>query len=575
MMRRLESYLDETGERGAASSRAHPTQAGIPDAKAQREHLKLQAEALVEQHDLTPPLAMDELRRLGEHACEMAGLERECADYAAVLISNAAWREIVAGIPYEKRLLMLPQCLRDDSRCPASIDEFGLVCEGCGRCSIHALQSEAEALGYAVLVAEGSALVTNLIETGQIQAVVGISCMSVLEKCHPHMEARAVPGMAVPLLYDGCRNTAVDLDWAREAIYATSEDQTRRLNLEMLKRDVRSWFELESLNTLLGSADGETEKIARDWLARDGKRWRPYLTACVYMSLLYDQGGESPVISIDLKKLAVAVECFHKASLVHDDIEDDDDERYGQKALHIEHGMPVALNAGDFLLGEGYRIIGELGVEADVTAALFRIAAAGHLTLSRGQGAELCWTRSPGPLTPGEVLDIFRQKTSPAFEVAMRLGAELARAEGGVHDTLRAYSEALGTAYQIRDDLEDFLGEGDSDDLRDRRPSIVLAAAHQRVSTDAERRSIESMWGGPPGDERTVEEVRRLLKKHVVVESVSHLLDQAVAQAVQTLQPLKQPSLKGLLRRVIGKIFGDVRIEDYCKRLASRDSSSA
>ena len=51
-----------------------------------------------------------------------------------------------------------------------------------------------------------------------------------------------------------------------------------------------------------------------------------------------------------LKKVAVAVECFHKASLVHDDIEDNDAERYGEPALHSQHGVPVALNAGDLLI---------------------------------------------------------------------------------------------------------------------------------------------------------------------------------------------------------------------------------
>ena len=60
--------------------------------------------------------------------------------------------------------------------------------------------------------------------------------------------------------------------------------------------------------------------------------------------------------------------------------------------------MPVALNVGDFLLGEGYRLIGELNVSAETRVNMLRIAAAGHLTLSRGQGAELCWARDPKPL---------------------------------------------------------------------------------------------------------------------------------------------------------------------------------
>ena len=74
-----------------------------------------------------------------------------------------------------------------------------------------------------------------------------------------------------------------------------------------------------------------------------------------------------------LKKLAVAVECFHKASLIHDDIEDGDDLRYGTKTLHVEYGVPVALNVGDFLLGEGYRLITELDVDLESSEQLLNI----------------------------------------------------------------------------------------------------------------------------------------------------------------------------------------------------------
>ena len=67
----------------------------------------------------------------------------------------------------------------------------------------------------------------------------------------------------------------------------------------------------------------------------------------------------------DVRKLAVAVECFHKASLIHDDIEDNDAIRYGEKTLHEEHGLAVALNVGDLLIGEGYRLIGALECERE------------------------------------------------------------------------------------------------------------------------------------------------------------------------------------------------------------------
>ena len=71
----------------------------------------------------------------------------------------------------------------------------------------------------------------------------------------------------------------------------------------------------------------------------------------------------------DLRKVAVAVECFHKASLIHDDIEDNDALRYGEKTLHEEHGVAVALNVGDLLIGEGYRLLAEMQCASHIRSA--------------------------------------------------------------------------------------------------------------------------------------------------------------------------------------------------------------
>ncbi|MBV8881061.1 MAG: DUF116 domain-containing protein, partial [Planctomycetaceae bacterium] len=362
------------------------SQSNIPDDKRVRAQLKKAAADHIRRVNAVPPLTISELREHTAAVLALTGVDVQFKDYVAVLVSNAAWHDTVAKIPYERRLLLLPKCLRVEDKCPAPFDEFGLLCKECGLCSIQDLTVEAERLGYAVLVAEGSAIVRSMIETGKIEAVVGVSCLNVLEKSFPHMEAAAIPGVAIPLLQDDCINTTVDLDWVWDLIHLTSKDKTYRLDLEALKADVKTWFGAASLDEIMGPATDETSAVARRWLAKDGKRWRPYLTACATMALLSDQKDEAPRITPDLKKLAVAVECFHKASLIHDDIEDGDELRYGERTLHAEEGVPVALNAGDFLLGEGYRLIGELSVDPAIKVEMLQLASAGHLTLSRGQG---------------------------------------------------------------------------------------------------------------------------------------------------------------------------------------------
>jgi geranylgeranyl pyrophosphate synthase len=267
-----------------------------------------------------------------------------------------------------------------------------------------------------------------------------------------------------------------------------------------------------------------------------------------------------------VKKVAVAVECFHKASLIHDDIEDGDKARYGEATLHEEHGMPVALNVGDLLIGEGYRLLAESGLGADQCVRMLRVAAEGQRQLCRGQGAELLWTRSPKPLTSVEVLDIFEKKTAPAFAVALHLGALAAGcdAHAEVSRVLDHYSRSLGIAYQIRDDLEDFEGASQEapDDLSGGRMGVVLSAGWERAQGEA-KAVLDARWRH--AESVSVEQVREALEASGALDRCRDLLERYKEEAIRTLGELENASLKGLLRRVLGKIFNDTEIKGWCK----------
>jgi geranylgeranyl diphosphate synthase, type II len=510
-----------------------------------------------------PPLPMPQLK---EHADKIVALLR-CnpiyRDYIGVILNNELWREALAAVPFERRLLLLPKCMRVEAKCPAPFDEFGLLCKQCGLCTIQDLTAEAEKLGYAVLVAEGSAVVMSIIQTGKIDAIVGVSCISVLEQAFPYMEAAAIPGVAIPLLQDDCIDTTVDLDWVWEYIHLSSEDKTRRLDLGALRDDVDFWFTPASLELIMGKSEGDTERIAREWLGRAGKRWRPFLTVAAYQAL---NGNAAAGLSDDLRKVAVAVECFHKASLIHDDIEDNDALRYGEKTLHEEHGVAVALNVGDLLIGEGYRLLATCQVSAEQRARMLKVAAEGQRQLCRGQGAELCWARNPTPLRPNEVLDIFRRKTAPAFEVALRIGALYAGviAHDDVSETIGAYSEALGIAYQIRDDISDLGLGGDTNDLAGLRPSLLLAIAHEKAK-GPQKDLLASLWRRTWPEGVTQEHVESLYHELGATQRAEVLLGTYKEEAIRSLHELENANLKGLLRRTLGKIFNDVEIKGWCK----------
>ncbi len=547
-----------------------PPQANIPQTLAEREYLRTIVLRYVEERreTLIPPLVLDELRHHADAVVTLAAVDPVYRDYAGILVSNEVWTEHLATVPFDRRLLLLPKCLRVEDKCPAPFDEFGLLCKQCGLCTIQDLQEEAERLGYAVLVAEGSALVMALIQSGKVDAIVGVSCLSVLERAFPYMEAAAIPGVAIPLLQDDCKDTAVDLDWIWNVVHLTSDDRTRRLDLDALRVEVETWFTPDALDALLGPPEGDVDRVARSWLAADGKRWRPFLTACAYKALQDDPAAPLPE---SLRRAAVAVECFHKASLAHDDIEDADARRYGRATLHVEHGVPIALNAGDLLVGEGYRLLAGSGAPAQVSAELVRIAAAGHRELCLGQGSELAWMRAPAPLTVDEVIEIFRRKTSPAFQVALGIGAALAGAPAQTQDVLREYSDALGIAYQIRDDLDDLAaGEsGDADGFG--APSVLLALACDKARGPSRDR-VMALWLGGRASAADRAAFNAMIVEIGAETRARALLEAYKEQAIRTLPALRDASLKGLLRRVVGKVFR-VEIKGWCSEFETRDAA--
>lgn len=471
---------------------------------------------------LIAPLSLTELDAHATRILEGTALDPALRAFVTVLVGNEMWRDTVARTPFKRRILLLPQCLKSSTACRAEFDALGLLCAECGRCSIGTIQREAEELGYVVLVAEGSTGVAALLARGEADAVIGVSCLQALEKSFRPLTAHAIPGIAVPLLRNECVDTVVDLEWVREVLRMQSAGRPyARLNLQTLRQEVNRWFEPDSLKAHLCTTGSTTETIATEWMLKGGKRWRPLLAAGVYRSLRPEGNPGSETFQM----LAIAVECFHKASLIHDDIEDEDETRYGEQTLHRQYGIAVALNVGDLLIGEGYRLMAESKAAPDQTREMMTVAAIGHRTLCLGQGEELLLRQNPDAVSLPTVLEIFRRKTAPAFDVALQLGAIGANGDEATRAILAEFSNAIGIAYQIRDDLDDHIADRHASTTTSCRPSVFAALA--REPSAGENRS----W--PAAEKRT-----------------QALLQHYEEAALQALQPLKQSALKCFLYRI-------------------------
>ncbi|MFN9980961.1 MAG: polyprenyl synthetase family protein, partial [bacterium] len=174
-----------------------------------------------------------------------------------------------------------------------------------------------------------------------------------------------------------------------------------------------------------------TEALATDFLARGGKYSRPFMTLAAYDAMLGGNGtmadGPNAVsgFSRGVRAAAMSIECFHKASLVHDDIEDDDSFRYGMASMHQQYGLSTAINVGDYMIGLGYRMIGREieSIGAAAAADILNCLSSAHMRLAEGQGAELLWRDSSNKrLSPLDALKIYALKTAPAFEAALYTG---------------------------------------------------------------------------------------------------------------------------------------------------------
>lgn len=436
----------------------------------ERSELRKVLKGFVQRQGVCPPVSLKQLERLADAFVAEGEGRSEFRSWLMVEIHNQLWLPVVAGIPRERRLLMLPKCLSRHGECKGEYDEYGLLCHRCGRCNIPSLQDKAEQLGSLSIVAEGFTQVIELIENQVVDAVIGVSCLDSLEKAFPLLVRHAVPGLAVALNDSGCRDTHVDTDYVVELLSMLDEEKsTILLDHDAIRRQVDSLFTRHELERLMMPAADITSRVCLDWMTGEGKRWRPFLLVAVWQALT----GKTELTD-DVRRAAVAVECFHKASLIHDDIEDQDEVRYGRPTVNALYGDAFAINAGDALLGMGYRILAQ-----GRNPELLSLIADAHIRLCQGQGDELL----PSLPIPGEdeverTLQVFRLKTVPAFEVSIMMGLSCAGGYHHLRPMMQTFSDALGIAYQLKDDLDD---EVSAMHGRKEMWTRLLADYHQRA----------------------------------------------------------------------------------------------
>ncbi|MBP9684832.1 MAG: polyprenyl synthetase family protein [Rhodoferax sp.] len=213
-------------------------------------------------------------------------------------------------------------------------------------------------------------------------------------------------------------------------------------------------------------------QVSRYIIAAGGKRLRPALLLLTCGALGYQ--GEQRF------NLAAVVEFIHTATLLHDDVVDESALRRGSATANETFGNPASVLVGDFLYSRAFQMM----VDAQNMRVMQVLADATNV-IAEGEVLQLMNMHNAA-LDEAGYLQVIRSKTAKLFEASARVGAILAGSSPEMEDACAQYGQALGTAFQVIDDVLDYTGDAEvmgknlGDDLREGKTTLPLIAAMQR-----------------------------------------------------------------------------------------------
>jgi hypothetical protein len=161
------------------------------------------------------------------------GVNDSRIDRIAIGLKNKAICPTFRKIPYARRAIFVPQCVRS-IRCPAALSPEGIMCKDCGACGIGAARKEAKKLGYQFFIVPGSSFILRLMRQYQPQAIIGVGCLCEVREGLDMMHRGKIPAMGVILDKSGC--IATTLNW--EKLYEIMNlHETQHGDIEVRKAD--------------------------------------------------------------------------------------------------------------------------------------------------------------------------------------------------------------------------------------------------------------------------------------------------------------------------------------------------
>ncbi|MDQ2954163.1 MAG: polyprenyl synthetase family protein [Pseudomonadota bacterium] len=272
-------------------------------------------------------------------------------------------------------------------------------------------------------------------------------------------------------------------------------------------------IDMERVNaTILARTGSEVTmipEVANHLISSGGKRLRPMLTIAMARLAGYRADGHV--------KLAAAVEFMHTATLLHDDVVDESELRRGKLAARMLWGNEASVLVGDFLLGQAFKMMVEVG-----NLRALEILSAAAAIIAEGEVMQLAAAKNTAT-TEDEYLAVIRAKTAELFAAACEVGPVLVERPKADLAACRSFGMNLGIAFQLVDDALDYggksakLGKNVGDDFREGKITLPIVLSFRRGSELEREFWVRTIERGDAAD-GDLEHALGLMAKHRALE---------------------------------------------------------
>jgi octaprenyl-diphosphate synthase len=248
--------------------------------------------------------------------------------------------------------------------------------------------------------------------------------------------------------------------------------------LELIQPDMRQVDQV--INARLSSEVPLVKEVAQYIISAGGKRLRPALLLLV--------SGVLENTHAHRHTLAAVVEFIHTATLLHDDVVDESTLRRGRETANERFGNAASVLVGDFLYSRAFQMMVDVG-----SMRIMQVLSDATNVIAEGEVLQLM-NMHDASLDEAAYLRVIRSKTAKLFEASARIAAILAGADAATEERCATYGQALGTAFQVIDDVLDYEGSADElgknlgDDLREGKVTLPIICALRRC--DASQRHL-------------------------------------------------------------------------------------